>query len=79
MAFIGPEARVGWRFAEHFEATLGLRGLVLIAPQVPLGRPGRRSPPGPATGRAVTARESLTGQSGRDAPADARHPPYDVQ
>ncbi|MEZ4300507.1 MAG: PEGA domain-containing protein [Polyangiaceae bacterium] len=62
MAYVAPEVRVGWRFSEHLEATLGVRALVLIAPDLP-----RWSDPiflnaGQTYGQGRYSDESLTGQ-----------------
>lgn len=63
MAFIAPEVRLGWRFAERFEATLGLRALVLIAPQSPKWNDLSPLNAGPGYGEGRYGEESLTGQA----------------
>lgn len=62
MAFVGPEVRVGWRFSERFEATLGLRGLILIAPTSPRWTDVTPLDAGPGYGQGRYGEETLTGQ-----------------
>lgn len=62
MAFVAPEVRVGWRFAEHFEATFGVRALILIAPEVPRWSDPLLLNAGPNYGSGRYTDESLMGQ-----------------
>jgi hypothetical protein len=41
--YIAPEARVGWRFAPRFEASIGVQGTVLLALSVPEWKDERRT------------------------------------
>ncbi|MBK8255377.1 MAG: PEGA domain-containing protein [Polyangiaceae bacterium] len=62
MAFVAPEARVGWRFSEHLEATFGLRALILIAPEAPQWNEPQFLNAGANYGQGRYTDESLMGQ-----------------